>query len=271
MLNWLKSYRYNHRAFIQSLRNTGEGVTTLLQTVIVYFGAMIALVFVVLVEQQRVMHGISLFEESGQLASFAAWALVIVSLTIEFMRYHIELKAGYKHQTAYRPSLRLNLHQFQYWIGMGKDGQEWQPEALSPATPYIGLQRFLAFTVLVLALLGSMKSAFDTQTGHWYDGLVAVVTQSDLTEFMTWLGGLLYAYAAVWSVQRLTAYIALRTAEINAAMDADQQQAAAPLARWESALEEDTKEVITYGEVSETDSPLASPQFSSNGRHSPVD
>jgi hypothetical protein len=44
--------------------------------------------------------------------------------------------------------------------------------------------------------------------------------ESDLSIMMTWMGGLLFAAAAVLSAQGLSRYVAIRTVEILATMDA---------------------------------------------------
>lgn len=255
--------RYNHAAFINGLKMFGEGITTFLQTLIVYFGGMIALLFVVVVEQQRIQHGMSLFEKSASLASFAAWSLVIAALTIEFMTYHIEAKANYHHENAYRSSLRISLRKLSYWLGLG---QHWQPQALSPAEPYRKLQRLLTFAILVLALAGSMKPAMQAQgTVTWFDALWNILAKSTLLEMSTWLGGLLFAFAAVMTSQKLTAYLAIRTAEILAEMEAKKAMQGVTLEAAHS--EGDTEPVMTVDAVLEVQ-PDPVPLRKNKGRHS---
>jgi hypothetical protein len=76
----------------------------------------------------------------------------------------------------------------------------------------------VTFTILALALAGSMKVVIQQQSGAWYSALWAILTQSNLLDMMTWLGGLLFAAAAVFSAQGLSRYVAIRTVEIRASM-----------------------------------------------------
>ena len=68
--------------------------------------------------------------------------------------------------------------------------------------------------ILALDLAGSMRAIIQETTGSWFQALVYIVTQSNLSKMMTWLGGLLFAGAAVLSAQGLSRYVALRTVEI---------------------------------------------------------
>jgi len=65
-----------------------------------------------------------------------------------------------------------------------------------------------------------MRTVIETVDGNWYEALVAIAIQSDLLTMMTWLGGLLFAAAAVLTAQVLSRYVAVRTVEIAASMQA---------------------------------------------------
>lgn len=277
-------------AFLRGLVGLSQVLITTSQTVIVSFGVPIVLVLLLIVEHSRVMHGILLFETSAALASFAAWSLVILNTTLEFVIHHIEQQAGYHAALAQRASLRLHWQSLTYWIGIRRD---WQPIALSPAHRYKKLLKLVTFSILALALAGSMKgviaemSTLETgATVFWYKALWLIATQSTLAQMTTWAGGLLFALAAVAGAQNLTAYLANRVAEIIAQMEkvtakADEKPGEAAAAQYIMAkvaerelklsqkaratkvADEDTAEVLTVdpaleiAEVGKTDTPLS--------------
>lgn len=205
----------------------GALLITLVQTLIVNLGVPVVLVFLLVVEQQRVLHGIMLFEASYHLAAFGAWALVILNLTLEFTVHHVEHKAGYEAERARRWSLRIWAANMGYRLGLG---QEWQAVDLSPAERYRRLLRLVTFTILALALAGSMRIVIEDQPGAWYEALLAIVTDSSLAEITVWAGGLLFAAAAVLSAQGLSRYIAIRVVEILGQMAQRQTENTQPFA-----------------------------------------
>lgn len=195
------------------LAHMGDTILTFTQAVIVSLGVPIVLVLLLAVEHQRVLHGIMLFETEYALANFAAFALVLLNLVLEFQVHYIEHQAGYEQDTSSRWSLRLWLRNMSYRIGLSKD---WQPIAQSPAQRYHALLRLVTFSILALALVGSMRDVIARQSGTWHEALIHILLNSSLIDMMTWLGGLLFAMAAVLSAQGLSRYVALRCVEILA-------------------------------------------------------
>ena len=249
----VQNFNQHYPAFLRFLVGLSEVLYTTSQTVIVSFGVPLVLLFLMVVEHSRVMHGIALFEQDSSLASFAAWALVLLNLVLEFTVHHIEHKEGYQHQIEQRDSLRLRWRSARYWLGIG---QAWQAESLSPAHRYQRLLKLVTFTILALALAGSMQASIIQQNGAWYRALLAIATESTLAEMTTWLGGLLFAFAAVRGAQGLTAYLAVRVQEITTSMQAissEEKMAAGPFPGTE---EEDTKPVETVSVEVLEDSPL---------------
>jgi hypothetical protein len=59
-----------------------------------------------------------------------------------------------------------------------------------------------------------MKTVIEQQPGAWYAALMNIITQSSLSMMLTWLGGLLFAAAAVIGAQGLARYIAVKCVEI---------------------------------------------------------
>lgn len=210
---------------LKSIISIGETVLTFAQTIIVSLGVPVVLVLLLIVEHQRVVHGIQLFETDHGLASFAAMALVLLNLVLEFQIHHIEHKAGYIQEPDKRWSLWIWLQSAAYTVGLG-DG--WKEQYLSPAQRYKGLLRLVTFSILALALVGSMRSVIESQPGAWYEAIGAIVSESSLLLLMTWIGGLLFAAAAVLAAQGLSRYVAIRCVEIISAMNADQSQDAMP-------------------------------------------
>lgn len=200
---------------LETIVSVGETVLTFAQTVIVSLGVPVVLVLLLVVEHQRVVHGIQLFESSDELASFAAAALVLLNLVLEFQTHHIEHKVGYEQARDLRWSARIAARNMAYRLGLGND---WQEQILSPAQRYRRLLRLVTFAILTLALAGSMRAVIEQQSGTWIEALISIVTESNLALMTTWLGGLLFAAAAVLSAQGLSRYVAIRCVEILAAM-----------------------------------------------------
>lgn len=216
--------------FIISL---GETLLTFAQTIIVSLGVPIVLVLLLIVEHQRVVHGIMLFESDSGLASFAALALVLLNLVLEFQIHHIEHSAGYREERGRKWSLLLWAQKARYVTGVGYDakkGNPWEAQYLSPAARYKGLLRLVTFSILALALVGSMRAVIETQKGAWYTAMGAIVTQSSLLLLMTWVGGLLFAAAAVLAAQGLSRYVAIRCVEIISAMNTERSESIDPFA-----------------------------------------
>ena len=193
----------------------GETILTLSQTILTSLGVPFALILLLIVEHQRVLHGIELFEVDHSLASFAAAGLVVINLVLEFLAHHIEHQAGYVADRENHWSLRIWWQNARYTLGRG---ETWTPRPLSPAARYKRLLRLVTFTILALALAGSMRSVIEATPGTWVEALMTIITDSDLLTIATWAGGLLFATAAVLSAQGLCRYVAIRCVEIFARM-----------------------------------------------------
>ena len=202
---------------LKTIITVGETLLTFAQTVIVSLGIPLVLVLLLIVEQQRVLHGIALFEADHALAQFAATALVLLNLVLEFQTHYIEDKANYHEGQANAWSFKIWRQNAAYTLGFSKT---WIPRPLSPANRYKRLLRLVTFTILALALAGSMKSVIEVTGGTWYQAIYAIVTESNLLLMLTWSGGLLFAAAAVLSAQGLSRYVAIRCVEIIAHMQA---------------------------------------------------
>lgn len=209
---WIDRWNDIYPRFLEALVNIGDVLMTITQTIFVSIGVPVVLVLLLIVEHQRVLHGIALFEVDYNLASFAAFSLVILNLVLEFQVHHIEHREGYTQELGNRWSLRLWWKQQAYRLGIG---DEWQPQALSPAQRYRSLLRLVTFTILALALAGSMRTVIEVQPGAWYQAIGSIITDSSLLDLTIWMGGLLFAAAAVLSAQGLSRYVAIRVVEIS--------------------------------------------------------
>ena len=205
----------------------GETLVTVVQTIIVSLGAPVILVLLLIVEHHRVVEGIKLFDSNATFAGFAAFALVLLNLVLEFTVHHVEHRAGWLDRPRNQWSVRIWLKNATYLVGLGDD---WTPRELSPATRYRRLLRLVTWTILALALFGSMRTVISDTDGRWYEAIASIVVESDLAQITTWLAGLLFAAAAVVSAQGLSRYVAIMCVEIMARMEARAAVAADPYA-----------------------------------------
>jgi hypothetical protein len=162
-----------------------------------------------------------LFEHDLTLAAFAAWALVLLNLTLEFAVEYIEHNAGYQSEHPFRFSLRLWRQNLAYALGLGAD---WHEQTGSPAQRFRRLLTLVTWTILALALAGSMRAVIAETEGAWYEAIAHILLESSLLDMLTWTGGLLFAAAAVFSVQGLSRYVAVRCIDILSRMEAHEDQ-----------------------------------------------
>lgn len=196
---------------LQGINRVGDIIISLIKSIIVNFGVPVALVLLMVVEQQRVYEGIKLFEERSWAASFASWSLIISNLVLEVIRHYIEHKAGYEESRKLKWSVRVWWRNFKYRLGLSN---EWQAVEQSPAARFNQLLRLITFTILILALAGSMSDAISKQDGVWYDAALSILTESSLSELNVWISGLLFAIFAVLGAQGLSRYVAVNSVDI---------------------------------------------------------
>lgn len=212
----IDGFNRHYPRVLEFLHGAGDVLMTTAQTLIVAFGIPLTLALLLIVEHQRVYHGIALFEPDASLATFAAAALVILNLVLEFQIHHVELKAGWDSGATRRWSLAILWVDLQYRLGLG----DWSARQQSPAARYRRLLNLVTFAIIALALAGSMRAQIESTHGNWIEALGAIVSESSLADMLTWAGGLLFTLAAVLAAQGLSRYVALRCAEILASMNA---------------------------------------------------
>lgn len=248
---WADKFMRWYPKLLNSIASAGNIVITFSQAVIVNLGVPVVLILLLIVEQQRVLHGIQLFEINLNLASFAAWSMVILNLCLEIIAHHVEYTHDYHAERGKKWSARIWVKNMAYRLGLGDN---WSVQELSPAQWAHNLLRIVTFTILALALAGSMRVVIEQQSGAWYTALYSIVTQSSLLDILTWLGGLLFAAAAVLSAQGLSRYVAIRTVEIRRDMVTDdsdlteQLDNAAATAAYAILVEKVRKERMKAGE-----------------------
>jgi hypothetical protein len=201
--------------FLQALIGTGDVLITMTQTILIAFGVPLVLLMLLVVEQQRVFHGVSLFEMHEALAAFSATSLVILNLILELLISWTEHRANWTEPPKNEFSFRLFSQRMSYLLGRSTD---WQPRPKSPALRFRIVLRIVTFAILSLALAGSMRAVIEQTSGTWLDALRTVLLDSTLLQAATWLGGLMFAVAAVLSAQALSQYVANKVIEVVAIM-----------------------------------------------------
>jgi hypothetical protein len=201
--------------FLQALIGVGDVMITMTQTILIAFGVPLILLMLLVVEQQRVFHGVSLFEMHEALAAFSATSLVVLNLILELLISWTEHRANWIEPARNEFSFRLFGQRLSYLFGRNTD---WQPRPKSPALRFRVVLRIVTFAILSLALAGSMESVIQSTGGTWFDALRTVLLDSTLLQAATWLGGLLFAVAAVLSAQALSQYVANKVIEVVAIM-----------------------------------------------------
>lgn len=215
---WDKLNRVAPRLF-EAMRHVGDLMITAVQTFLIAFGIPLALVMLLVVEQQRVYHGVELFESHSALAAFSAWALVILNLILELLISWVEHHAGYSEPVRFEFSLRLLARRVEYIFGFGRG--EWAARGKSPAFRFRAVLRMVSISIVVLALTGSMRSVIERTDGNWAAALLGIVTDSTLLEMLVWASGLLFTLTAVVGAQTLSQYVARKVIEVMALLNSN--------------------------------------------------
>lgn len=214
---WVDRFNRIVPKLIKGLVAVGDVAAAIIQAAFIGPGVLLVLFMLLVVEQSRVSHGISLFEAHGHLAMFMAWAFVIGNLALELLIAWQEHKAGYVEPTRHYFSFRLWRQRAAYVLGRGGKA-EWMAQPKSPAIRFRVALRVLTMTILLLALAGSMKDAITKTPGTWDQALVTILTKSALIDAVTWVGGLAGAFAAVIVARVLSRYVADKMVEVVAAL-----------------------------------------------------
>lgn len=234
---WVAAINRSLLPLLKALGGAGDIALAITQTVLIAFGVPLVLIMLLIVEQQRVYHGVALFEVSSALAAFAAWVLVLAGLVTELLIAHIERRTGWEEPQKHAFSLRLVYRQLRYIVGGG--GADWTPALRSPAARFRAVLKAITLAILLLAVGGSMRPAIEKQGGDWLGAIGAIITNSTLLEMVTWVAGLLFAVTAVLLAQALGRYVSERVAEVVAILSSaanDKGRAIAEAAGYSAAF-----------------------------------
>jgi hypothetical protein len=200
---------------LDAMLAAGNIAVAFIKTALLMVGVPAVLIALLIVEQHRVADGIGLFEVNTVFAAMAAWALVLANVVFELFIHHIEHTAGYTAARDTAWSLRIWWANAAYRLGIQS---RWRARELSPAARFKAASRIVTFTILALALGGSMRAAIAATSGAWHEAITAILLESDLLTMATWAGGLLFAFSAVFGAQVLTRYVAISVVDFVAAM-----------------------------------------------------
>src|SRR5437870_5314709 len=187
--------------FLKALLAVGAVFTSFVQTLVVSLVVPVILAVILFVEQQRITHGILLFEVNSGLAYLGAWAMVILNLSLEFAAEFTEQGSGYRQPIQYKASLRSWLSNLAYFVGIAGWRKTWSRQEVSPAKRIRDTQMLVTVATMVLAIGGSMEKAISTTPGNWVTGIETIIQSSTLAQMFSWNGGFLFAIVLVVGVQ----------------------------------------------------------------------
>jgi hypothetical protein len=217
--SWAARIARAYPAFLSAVEALGNGLITALYQALHGFGALVIALGVIVVEVNRVQHGLAQFEATSFLAALGAVIIVTGQFVGEIMIHHVEYKANYHPDRATRGSLRKTWRRLRHWLGIGRD---WQEGALSPAARFKAVLRINTFAILILAVIGSMSDVITSQDGTWLEALWRIASLSDLPTATTLLGGLVFSVALVMLATALSRHIAELSVETLTAMQSQQ-------------------------------------------------
>ncbi len=196
--------RENSRTTETSDRDAKPGIYDHLERLIVGLGNLLTLVLMLflanvmlpvgimglaIVEIQRVQAGIALFDPShAGLMAIVALSFYMVLLVVQA---HMMLHSA---SGLEKPiwSLKLWLRSLHYKIGIG---QHWRVHTTTPLDRLEGAIAAVGWVIILLGTVGSMATKLGAIEGTWYDALWGMLTQSNLTDFLTYIGGFIFTAA----------------------------------------------------------------------------
>ncbi|MBZ0291404.1 MAG: hypothetical protein K8L99_02445 [Anaerolineae bacterium] len=219
--------RWDYDEILNGVLVLGDAILALIQTLIIAFGALVGLIVLGIVEHNGIQTGLDWFLEDSNMAWFAALAMIIFNMIVEFMIVHIEDVNDFHMESQTKWSLRLMVGNLGYRIGLGEN---WEPLASSPAHRFYTWRALTTVAIFILALAGRMQQNIEKVSmiqGNAgvevavpvMDGLHQLVTQSTLADIFTWAGGMVFTMVALFGMQGLTNYIAVRVVHIRGAME----------------------------------------------------
>lgn len=165
----------------------------------------ITLIGIMFGEVWRVQHGLMIFEASPLIAWVLAIVFVLANTVIEFTIFDIEHRAGYQAPPQKLFSFRIVVNGLYYLLGIG---EHWQAVTRSPAHHLHKMGVGLKWTILLLALFGSMGQMLSGLEGNIVENLDQLEAETSLYDLAAWILVFLTAVSLVGLTRALTAYLA---------------------------------------------------------------
>lgn len=220
--------------FLDVLTKINDVFLTLLRTLILTVGIPAILIAIMYVEIPRVSKGIQFFEENIRFADMSALVLVLTNKVVEFLIVYQNRKYGWPDSIKYSFSIRVFLRRITAFF-FGKQRK-------SPAYRYESISSLVLWSILILALLGSMRSAIHSVDGMtWYTGIEHILVASSLGEIIAWIGGLFFAFTLVTTDQGIANYISIYTADVLVKMRITSEEIADTIVSREGIATEDKR------------------------------
>lgn len=193
------------RAFFMTMRDYSS---ILFNFIFIVIGLRMGLVLLFYAEVLSVNMGIETFLKNG--------ASVIISLTLILMYFAIEwrLSVVYLAQGVppkYAFTLYNVIKRLGYIFHLGFDKKDFSQE-LVDSNEYKDINRVrnvLIFLIVVLGILGRLDTLIETQSGDvWYQQIANIFTETNLKDFMSYIGGGSITLALLVATHYLIQYIA---------------------------------------------------------------
>jgi hypothetical protein len=115
-------------------------------------------------------------------------------------------------------SFKLFARAMAYRAGRGKD---WQAQSTTNMQRLEATISAVAWVIIVLGTVGSMKNKLGSVTGTWHEALIKIATDSNLTDFLTYLGGFVFTAALLAATHWGVGYAYERYARLRPDVKAD--------------------------------------------------
>lgn len=142
-----------------------------------------------------------------------AWALAVTTITAYFALLWYQV-AAYKLDTPTPEtqwSFRVWIDRLKYIFGLKPDKHvAWQPQFKAQKTrtrQAATAIRWLTLLIVLLGVLGRLDGEEAMNNGTWISGLTAIVTQSTLSELMTYFGGGFISFALLVATHYLIHFV----------------------------------------------------------------
>lgn len=158
----------------------------------------VGIVGLAFVEIARVGDGIALFDPHN--APLMAIVAVSVYMLLLVIKSHLQMiESGNLDKERF--SLRIAGRRLLYVLGIGRAWTASRIPAIERLESAIGA---VGWVIIILGTLGSMRGMLAGAPGAWHVALLAIATDSTLTEFVSYIGGFVFTAALLaathWAV-----------------------------------------------------------------------